>query len=248
MRVAVNVARDHLRRRRARAYTGPWLPGPIDLDDPRLIDDAPSPEACCSRRESLSHAFLVALEVLTPGRRAVLLLRDVFDCSVRETAALLNMSETNVKSTLHRARQDLAGYEAEKRAITPRMQGAALHALTALAEAVQRGDHDAVAALLSPDVVLLSDGGGRYHAALRPVVGPEQIAKLYINLLRSTSAALQVEVRVLNGLPALVASDPGLPGTWAPRWIMRCEVDDLGRIRRLHSILADDKVAGAFRD
>src|SRR5687767_12106876 len=86
-RVALNLARDHLRARRRVQYYGPWLPMPLETTEetsPPSFD--PGPEWRYDLLESVSFAFLLALEALTPSQRAVLLLRDVFDYSVRETA------------------------------------------------------------------------------------------------------------------------------------------------------------------
>src|SRR3954470_5840996 len=106
VRVAMNIARDRLRRR-PRGYPGPWLPTPI-ADDGSLGEGQSSSEASPATRydvvESVTFAFLVALEALTPAQRAVLLLRDVVDYSTSETAAALGMTEANVKVSLHRAR------------------------------------------------------------------------------------------------------------------------------------------------
>jgi RNA polymerase sigma-70 factor, ECF subfamily len=115
-RVALNVARDALRRRKRRAYVGPWLPSPVetaDLDE--LPESAPGADVRYDLRESASYAFLVALEALTPQQRAVLLLRDVLDYSVHETAEALSLTEGNVKTTHHRARRVMEGYDAERR-------------------------------------------------------------------------------------------------------------------------------------
>src|SRR5207244_2976494 len=128
VKVALNLARDLLRRRRRREYVGPWLPSPIETDVSRqsvaggpanLESDPPSHEpATLEGRydllESVSFAFLVALDRLTPSARAVLLLRDVFDYSIKETAAALDRSEANVKTTHHRARRAMAGYDSAR--------------------------------------------------------------------------------------------------------------------------------------
>ena len=83
-RVATNLARDRLRVRKSRAYIGPWLPEPIETAE--MAFDQPLPDARYQQKESLTFAFLVALEALTPKQRAVLLLRDVYELSGRETA------------------------------------------------------------------------------------------------------------------------------------------------------------------
>ena len=109
VRVAMNLARDVLRRRRRSPYRGNWLPSPVETSAEDVPPAYEVPEGSGSPTEgryelleSVSFAFLLALEALTPSQRAVLLLRDVFDYAVRETADALGMSEANVKVTHHR--------------------------------------------------------------------------------------------------------------------------------------------------
>src|SRR6185436_15707102 len=118
VRVAMNLGRDLLRRRKRRSYVGPWLPSPIETADEEAppaheptIDGRLTTEGRYDLLESVSFAFLLALEALTPQQRAVLLLMDVFDYSVREAARALTMSEPNVKTTHHRARRVMARYD-----------------------------------------------------------------------------------------------------------------------------------------
>src|SRR5262249_2063378 len=115
--VAVNASRDFLRRRKRRAYVGPWLPSPIQTSDE---DPLPSYEPATlsghtleSRydlMESVSLAFLQALEALSPTQRAVLLLTDVFDYSASETADALDLTVANVRTVHHRARRAMEAY------------------------------------------------------------------------------------------------------------------------------------------
>src|SRR5215218_3543413 len=99
--VAMNLSRDFLRRRRKIEYVGPWLPSPIPIGDLQLTEPAAengqSHAARYDLRESVSIAFLLALEALTPAQRAALLLRDVFDYSTKEAATVLRMTEANLK-------------------------------------------------------------------------------------------------------------------------------------------------------
>ncbi len=113
MRVATNLSLDLLRHRRRRSYQGSWLPSPIETTDEEEVFGATSPstEAHYEWRKSLSFAFLMALDALTPRQRAVLLLRDVFDYSARAAAALLNLSEENIRITHLRARRAMRDYE-----------------------------------------------------------------------------------------------------------------------------------------
>src|SRR5437016_2759892 len=102
-KVTLNLSRDVLRRRARDGYVGPWLPQPAPTAC--FEEEEQAPNARYDRLESVGFAFLLALEALGTRERAVLLLRDVFDYSVREAAELLEMTETNVKVTHHRARR-----------------------------------------------------------------------------------------------------------------------------------------------
>ena len=139
------------------------------------FDAAPRADARYELLESTTLAFLLALEALGPLQRAVLLLRDVFDYSVRETAAALELSEANVKTTLHRARAAMAAYDAQRcvpdRALYKRTEQVLRRFLLHLATDNVR----AIEALLREDVVSLNDPGDEYVAARRAVVGRRKV-------------------------------------------------------------------------
>jgi RNA polymerase sigma factor (sigma-70 family) len=243
-RIAVNLARDAYRRRRARAYAGPWLPAAVEtgpgssLDEPALSDP---PDARYDRLESVTYAFLLALEALTPRQRAVLLLCDVFDYSVREAAAALDLSESNVKVTHHRARAAMTAYDAARcrpDAATVARTAAALEKLVA---AMMGRDVAAVEALLAADACSLGDGGGRYRAGARPIVGARKVARFY-HTLAQMQTVRAAAVRMVNGLPAIVMESIPPEPDWAPRSVFRVDVGDDGRIIAVHSILAPDKL------
>jgi RNA polymerase sigma-70 factor (ECF subfamily) len=242
--VALNLGRDALRRRRRRAYTGPWLPEPIDTDEPPSweLEGERGTEGRYDLLESVSFAFLLALEALTPQQRAVLLLRDVFDYSVRETAAALALTEPNVKTTHHRARRALEPYEAHRCRPTPALAARSEEALARFLQGLASQDVAAVEAMLAADARAVSDGGGAYVAALRPIVGRDRVARFLLSLARHTPADMRFVVRSVNGLPALVVEQPRpLPRT-APRYLLRCELDAAGRVAAVHIVLAPAKL------
>jgi len=198
LRVAVNHCRDQLRRQRMRSAF--WLPGPLETppDDPRFAG-AESPDARYSRLESVSLAFMVALHTLSPLQRAVMILRDVLDLSVREAAEALDTSESNVKMALHRARAALArspvqhpihDLKTEQRVLQALLVHLASHNIPALTE------------LLVQDVVLCNDADPDQVAAHRLVVGREKVLRFQTKTSRTVS---RFALRVFNGRPALVA-------------------------------------------
>lgn len=247
VRVAMNLSRDALRRRKRRGYPGFWLPTPIETDDAARSDGGePSddtPEARYGAMESASFAFLVALEALTPSQRAVLLLRDAFDFSSEETAEALEMSVANVRITLHRARKTMADYD-ESRIPAKRDRSDEVDAmLLRMLDCIAARDFDAARHIFAADAVAVGDGGGVYHAGRKRVVGAERIINLYSNLAKRASPEATVEIRHVNGLPAIVGEDPKARKPNAPRWAILIDLDRSGRVRRFYSVIAPAKLA-----
>jgi RNA polymerase sigma-70 factor (ECF subfamily) len=248
-RVAVNAARDALRRRKRRRYVGPWLPAPVESEDLEdvagelHVTDSGGAEARYDLRESASYAFLVALEALSPQQRAVLLLRDVLDYSVREAADALALSESNVKTTHHRAREAMRAYDQVRRPPTPALRDETRDALQRFLVALVSGDTPALETFLAEGARAVSDGGGEYLAALRPILGRDRVVRFLTGLQRKARWSGRVALANLNGLPAIVADidDPG--ARWAPRLVLRCELDERGIIREVHIIVASEKLA-----
>lgn len=249
VRVALNLGKDALRRRR-RTYPGPWLPSPLEADALAPEPEPPSLELTGERStegrydllESVSFAFLLALEALTPQQRAVLLLRDVFDYSVKETAAALDLSEANIKTTHHRARRALEPYNAAPCRPSPSLAARAGEALQRFMQAIVSDDAAAMEALLAEDVLALSDGGGEFFAARVPIRGVARVAKVYSGLKRHAPEPTRAALRLLNGMPAFVVEREGATGKIAPRFVLRCEVDERGRITAIHSVIATRKL------
>ena len=250
VRVAVNVGRDLLRRRRRRRYVGPWLPSPIDTGEeatlPAVEANLASGESTEGRYdllESVSYAFLLALEALTPRQRAVLLLRDVFDYSVRETAFTLDASEASIKTMHHRARRSMREYDTERTIPTRALQARTRTALERFVQALRAKDGRALEALLARSARALTDGGGEFLAARRPVIGASKVARFYVGLAAwHESSRVTFEHRTLNGLPAFVLRIEGAGPRVAPVSVGRIELDAAGRIRELHAILASRKL------
>ncbi|HET9317419.1 MAG TPA: sigma-70 family RNA polymerase sigma factor [Vicinamibacteria bacterium] len=245
-RVAMNLGRDLLRRRKRRRYTGPWLPGLVPTGATGLPDEppdpAPGPGARYDRLESVTFAFLLALEALSPAQRAVLLLRDVFDYSVRETAEALDMSEANVKTTHLRARRVMESYDGRRGARPGPDAQRAGQALERFLTCLARGDAAGLESLLARDVRSTSDAGGEFAAARREVSGPAAVAKLYLGLSQKGGRVTALRWLTLNGRPAVDIRFSGSPAGWAPRVILQADTDAEGRIERLYSVMATCKL------
>jgi RNA polymerase sigma-70 factor, ECF subfamily len=198
VRATTRLCIDRLRAAKAEraAYRGPWLPEP-------LIE--PLTEDPLERAEDVSVAFLLALERLSPLERAVFLLHDVFDEDYGAVAEILGRSEPAVRQLASRAREHV-------REARPRFsvsQEEAQRLATAFMAAASQGDMAGLSALLARDAVLVSDGGGKRKAALRVMVGPADIVRLFEGLAwRGGSDAQLRELRAarINGYPGWVIS------------------------------------------
>ena len=249
VRVAMNLSRDLLRRRKRRSYVGPWLPGPIETGDEEalpayepVVDGHFTTEGRYDLLESVSFAFLLALEALTPRQRAVLLLMDVFDYTVQETAEALEMSASNVKVTHHRARHALSAYDRDRRPPTRKLQEQTREVLGRFVAALNESDVGAVETLLAESVRSLSDGAGEFFAARVPIDGRKRVARFFWNLNQRRAPGSVFEVQMLNGLPTIVVTfkqvHPGEP----PQTVMQCDIDREGRITRIYAVLATRKL------
>lgn len=246
VRVAINLARDRLRRRKREAsYDGPWLPVPVALE---AHDDTELPDARYGRLESATLAFLVALEALSPLQRAVLLLRDVFDRDTAETALALEISEANVKTTLHRARRAMAEHY-DGRRCQPQTQDFVRHRATLgrLLFALASGNLNDLERLLAEDVRTVQDAGGVYHAARNVLQGRATVALLLAGVSRKGPLPIGLMERTLNGLPTWLIELPPVPGRrYAPRIVMQLDLDARGLVREVFLLTAPDKVAQAW--
>lgn len=247
VRIATNLALDRLRARKRRAYVGPWLPEALEIASD-VTEVFRAPDARYGQLESVTVAFLVALEALTPAQRAVLLLRDVFDLSVAETADRLAMTETNVKVTHHRARVRMTSYDRERVVPDASTLERTRSALERFVVALLADDVEAMTALLREDAVVVNDGGGEFHAARKPVIGRDLAIRFHRNTRREGIAA-STRVAIVNGLPTLIVRYAPSKLGLADRFAFQVEVDARGRIRMLRSWLATPKVDSlAFPD
>jgi RNA polymerase sigma-70 factor (TIGR02957 family) len=230
--VASRLAIDELRsaRRRREAYIGEWLPEPL------LTDPAEDPAARAELADSLSLAFLVMLETLTPEQRAAFLLHDVFDYDYGQVAEIVGKSEQNARQLASRARRHVE----ERR---PRFEPSR-ERRDELAErffaAIEEGEVGALEELLAEDVRLHGDGGGKVPALARAIQGRARVARTLSAWARLKARVGRVEIRQVdvNGQPGGLVLDPEgrLIG------VMALEIAD-GRVHVLNSIVNPDKLA-----
>ncbi|WP_067829137.1 RNA polymerase sigma-70 factor [Nocardia inohanensis] len=193
VRITTRQALDRLRAlgRRKETYVGPWLPEPL-LTGPDVAENV-------ELAESLSTAMLLMLETLTPTERAVFVLREVFDVEYEEIAAAVDKTTATVRQIAHRARQHVDARRS--RAVVSASQTRAV--LESFQRAIETGDLQSMLDVLAPDVVSMSDGGGIKQAALRPIVGAENVVRFLRGGIAKTGAEITIEPIVVNGNPAL---------------------------------------------
>ncbi|MDF1736214.1 MAG: RNA polymerase sigma factor SigJ, partial [Minwuia sp.] len=197
--VATRLCLDKLKSARAQRelYVGPWLPEPVP-DAEQM-----SPEAATALADDLSFALLLVLERLSPAERAAFLLHDVFDTPFPEIARTLQRSEAACRQLASRARKAVR-QDVPRQSATDEQHLALLQQFVG---AVGNGDVQGLSALLSKDAVAFADGGGVRLSALRPIIGPDRIARFHIGVARKAmdrNASLDFQPAMLNGRPALL--------------------------------------------
>ncbi|MEV6028275.1 RNA polymerase sigma-70 factor [Streptomyces sp. NPDC052036] len=231
-RIVSNLALERLRstRHQRETYVGPWLPEPI-LTGGDAADAA-------TVTESVSMAMLVVLETLSPLERAVFVLKEVFDFSHAEIAEAVGRSEAAVRQAVHRAREHVRARRPRFTADRSRQR----HVTERFVAAATGGDVNALMELLSPDVTLWTDGGGKVRQALRPVVGASTVAAWFAAIGTVTyqgveAADMNADLAQLNGGPGIVFSGPD-------RVIatVTFDFDADGRITAIHNVANPDKL------
>jgi RNA polymerase sigma-70 factor (ECF subfamily) len=230
---------DRLRSARAtrEVYIGPWLPEPLPTDE-----DADSPATVAELDESLTIGYLHLLEQLTPHERAAHLLHDVYDFSYREISSMIDREEANCRQLASRARTKLRASRPDRdRTPAPDVDAGLCHRLV---DAVAGGDVEQVMALLAADVVHVSDGGAEYRAARRPVIGPDRVARLLVNLARRLSEADAAAVRILD---VRVNLRPAVLVMLGDRPVVLLIVEGAeGLIQRIYAVVNPDKLGAVL--
>ena len=203
--VTVRLCLDRLRsaKRRREEYVGPWLPEPLLTETASLADPTPDPSEGLALDESLSVAFLVLLESLTPTERAVFLMREVFGYGYAEVSRLVGKSEANCRQIARRAR----GFVASRRPRFGDSPERRERLTRRFVEACRDGEVDALLGLLAEDVALWTDGGGRAPAALKPIHGPDRVARFLLAIRRGAPPDAVVRPVQINGEPGVVTYD-----------------------------------------
>ena len=201
--VVTRLCLDQLKSARIRReeYIGPWLPEPL------VTEGRPDAAEAAMLSESLTMAFLVMLESLTPTERAVFLLREVFDYEYGEIAAILDKSEDAVRQMAHRARGHVQAHRPRFHA--SREQGQRV--LLRFTETLATGDMEGLLAVLAPNVTVWSDGGGKAVAARKPVQGRDHVARFMLGLVKKAQVGFTPRLVEMNGQPGVIVYVAGQP-------------------------------------
>jgi RNA polymerase sigma-70 factor (ECF subfamily) len=228
--VTTRLAIDHHRAARVRreTYVGPWLPDP-------LVDEmAPDIAETAELAESLSTAFLVLLETLSPRERAVFLLHDVFDYDYPGIAEVVGTSEANCRQIATRARRRIAIAEPRFETSTRERDRLAERFLAAS----RRGDVEALVAMLADDATFVGDGGAKGNGLAGPVVGRERVGRLVAGFTRRMGElGISLQPVHVGAQPAVLLVDPEgrVGGVWS------LHVVD-GVVREIHGVVNPDKL------
>jgi RNA polymerase sigma-70 factor (ECF subfamily) len=180
-------------------YVGPWLPEPI------LTSEVKTPDIVLQNAESVTLAFLVLLEKLSPEERAVFLLKEIFEYEHLEIAEMLGTTADNSRQLFHRAKQRLTS-ERPRLTGTPASRRAAAERF---ARAFASGDGSELTSMLRNDVSMWTDGGGKATAARRPLAGRDEVVNFLVGLYRTAQTTGRLPdvswaIEEVNSEPALV--------------------------------------------
>ena len=227
--ITTRLCLDQLKSARAQReeYAGVWLP------EPMLTTEA---EETLEQRESVSLAFLLMLERLTPYERAVFLLREVFDYEYDEIAEIVGKSATYCRQIFHQAKTHLAERQVRYTSSRETQQRLVREFLAA----VERGEVESLVHVLAEDVTWWADGGGKVYAAPRPQEGQERVLRLLRGVLRLAPAQypdLRVTAATINEEPGILA--------WSGETLVSAFAFGVSgdRIETVYVVVAPDKLA-----
>lgn len=219
-------------RTQRETYMGMWLPEPILTENQTELTN---PSQRATIYDTISMAFMVMIERLTPAERAVFLLREIFDYEYGEIATVLDKSEATCRKILSRAKKHIQ--DNRSRFDTQPDQHEQL--LKQFMTTVEQGDLEGLVTMLADDVVLLPDGGGVRGAAIRILQGQEAVAKFAIGITRMLPTNMSYHIEQVNAQPAIVIRDTSDD----PYNVVLIDTYD-GKIQCVYAIAGDRKLTG----
>jgi RNA polymerase sigma-70 factor (ECF subfamily) len=238
VRTVANLSIDRLRsaQHRREAYVGPSLPEPLVEQIAGAGLPPVGPERAAELADSLTLAFLVLLDELSPVERAVLLLHDVFGYSFDEVAGAVDRGPDACRQIASRTRRKLEHDRDPEDLRRPDLEEQQ-RLVVRLLGATAAGNVEELMDLLAPDVVHLSDGGANRHAARRPVVGPYRVSRLLVNLTKRIGSGTEIQVVRVNGEAGILMRRDGRPDL-----VLSFSFDAEGRLYRMFAQLNPDKL------
>jgi RNA polymerase sigma-70 factor (ECF subfamily) len=225
--VVARLSLDSLKsaRRKRETYVGEWLPEPIV---------EPTGSSPAEMAESLSLAFLHILETLSPDERVAFLLREVFESDYAEIATTLDTSESNCRQLITRARKHIRDRRPRFKVDRARQQSV----LEKFLQAAQTGDPSQLLPLLSPEVELHSDGGGKVSATINPIYGADKVSRFFKGLAKKgVTIGLKAEFVNVNSAPGVVLTQGENTHS-----VVTIELNEEGQIHRIFLIVNPEKL------
>jgi RNA polymerase sigma factor (sigma-70 family) len=205
--VASRICLDLLRSARARRerYVGEWIPEPLPEPAEWASGRTGDPADRVTLDESVSMAFLVVLESMTPAERVALILHDVFRYPFADVAQITGRTPAACRQLASSARRRIRGSQAPA---APAARQAGI--IRAFRQAWEAQDIHALIGLLDPGATAVADGGGLVSAALHPIEGGEEVARYLAGIADQASGNVTFLERTVNGQPGLVAQQDGV--------------------------------------
>ena len=205
-----------------------WLPEPVATE---------RAESQIIKEELLTYSMLVLLEKLNPKERAVFILKEAFDYSHKEIAEAFDCSTDNARTLLSRARKKLADLNTNNSTSTPQSQS---EFLTRYLEVIGKGNVKALEALLSQDITVTADGGGKVQVVRELTIGREAASELLQFVYHSFQAKQRVEIGQLNHQPALLF--------FQKNQLSSCQVFDIqdGVVKHIYAVVDPEKLSTIF--
>jgi len=231
IKIVTNLSLNYLKSAHTQReeYIGIWLPEPILTS----LSAGESPEEKYEQQESISLAFLVLLETLTPPERAVFLLHEAFDYSFAEIAEIIEKTPENCRQIFHRAKSHIA----EKRRRVSIESTNQRQLAASFIAACKSGNLATLTKMLASDVTAWADGGGKARASLYPVSGQDIVARRFLSLIRRVPTDNVLFIEEINGAPAILSwSDGHL------NWVQTLDIRD-NVIVGLYTQINPDKLA-----
>jgi len=225
----INLLRSS--RRQRETYTGPWLPEPLPIDGPVMPADP------AERRENIGYAYLVLLQQLTPLERAVYVCKETLGLEYKDLAEMLGKTEPGCRKIFSRAKQKIGRMPWNTDTHQHRIE-AQERFVEAFLKASDEGNFKPLLAFLTDEVTLISDGGGKARAALKPILGVDRVRAFFEGLSAKGRFREGFEPVAVNGEPGFQLKQNGrvtlvLTVEWEP---------DGSRIRRIFLMVNPDKL------